>query len=1002
MEVFELEKCIYLKEIDTLINKVATLTESERRKFSTPVQNVLKLIRRMEREEWSDGEKKATKELAVKITEHGGKVSKKSLNYSEFENCIALALVACCPLSAVKRARFWGHDENFDVRLLKIIEARKPDWLQDWIEWQTDQEFSNISWHLVAQLIHKNLIRRPTSDGYIRLMINGIPDITWQNPNYKSLSQKIRENSWICDYEIWRLFEIDGYCFGKDYMENSRNNETPKNYESWTTALIKLSNEGLLERQKLLDKSLAGLSLGLKNNTLSGFITFFQSLDPSQDEINTRHDKFIDLLNSQVSHVLTFALNNIKKIEKTQQLNTVNFLEYSDNVFNHPTKTQALSTLQIYSNIARQSPQLARQVCQKLCVAVTHQNIDIQNQSIELLILNMEHIGENEKQLLADSVPTLGAEAQQKLGSLLAGLGGSLAEPAEEKGESLDLDLYREWMRGLTAKQRALLGLQDFDFENITALTPQDFHNQVPKVDSYPVIDPVETVEELISELAHLIEITQTPTQMERLLDGISRHVHNKPEDFEIRVAPLIKRINNPVSHKGLISAGLGVHNLVNYWLGSKSKISPDNDDIDYGKYISLRCNEIYNRISNGVEAPVLSFPTHEGGILSIQALIQRLQYYIEKNIELPVYDFIQALFRLDIVDARKNKDLITGDHYALQILKWTCGVGDKPSDRSLKNLNLWLAASRVRDEYGENTSFPSLSSKFSLASQPIGYHWRAFSRKSRQWDNEVYKIPDMEIQANIKLEKNNELQEFPHTVLLPKSEKYYFSSGTPIMKLWYAWYAPNHLDPFLVIGIRHLIARLNEKASSFEPNTAFFEPLFLVEQEISEIALVMLFLGLIGRDEDAKAFATDALTEIIDQDRVSITLAQDVLLKLSAGELIVQKRLIESLATVSRNSDLHALRILQILETYISKFPNDYPRDYACVLELYLELCLRLQRLPEETVKVKLKSVTGGSKLAKTAKKIVALSNSNNDIAYNLMAEILERRKQRAERLGF
>ena len=73
-------------------------------------------------------------------------------------------------------------------------------------------------------------------------------------------------------------------------------------------------------------------------------------------------------------------------------------------------------------------------------------------------------------------------------------------------------------------------------------------------LDEADAITPIASVDELIDTVFHAIEVVDSPDELERIIDAISRLADQRPADFDQRVAPLLHRLN-----KGQVgSNGLG------------------------------------------------------------------------------------------------------------------------------------------------------------------------------------------------------------------------------------------------------------------------------------------------------------------------------------------------------------------------------------------------------------------------------------------------------------
>ena len=212
----------------------------------------------------------------------------------------------------------------------------------------------DISWRFLRALIKAGLCQRPSVDAYgrgdrIRSLrtVVGTADVP--------ISQQLLDEPELLE-DVWMLFEADVTAFYFDPVEQIGGNP---NHESWTTALRKLSEQGHVDRQRLLNACRDGLGHSLSNTALTGLIRFHDRLQPTAEEIQTRQADYLKLLASRASHVVAFALDSLSQLEKTGSLDGDAFLAAVPPVFALKPKGQSKAALTLTTRLATQKPDLA-------------------------------------------------------------------------------------------------------------------------------------------------------------------------------------------------------------------------------------------------------------------------------------------------------------------------------------------------------------------------------------------------------------------------------------------------------------------------------------------------------------------------------------------------------------------------------------------------------------------------------------------------------------------
>jgi hypothetical protein len=237
--------------------------------------------------------------------------------------------------------------------------------------------------------------------------------------DYIPLSQRLKADADLLEDEIWRLFDTENYAFAPE--QDDRYIDNP-NYESWAVALKKLSDEGLIDRQRLLDCSLSALQSDFKQNMLIGYARCHETLAPTADEMRTRQGHYTDLLAARANPVVSFAVAMLKHMEKAKLLDDETFVTAADRVFASPTKTSAIAVLGVLEKIGQRSPKLIPQAARAIAdQALLHPVNDVKGAALKLLAKWQKHLGgavanrvaDQLSERLAELPATLRSDAEQ-------------------------------------------------------------------------------------------------------------------------------------------------------------------------------------------------------------------------------------------------------------------------------------------------------------------------------------------------------------------------------------------------------------------------------------------------------------------------------------------------------------------------------------------------------------------------------------------------------------
>jgi hypothetical protein len=235
----ELENLVQGSDAMAVANALGDLSESERGKLSKHAEMLLRECNRYKDQFWS------IKQGSVKPSP-----LMERLFGTDFSRCgttvqaAETAAFGLCPLGVVRKVEFQERDA-----LIHVLSLRRPEWINDWLETQFKKQVFRLEWRDYWRLYKSGACSKPTSDDYYRFL-------TTADGGDQSLSDFVAGEPDL-QQDVWKLFEVETIAFTYDWPDGSAGGR-----ESWITAVCRLAQRGTLDRQRLLDASIKGLTTG--------------------------------------------------------------------------------------------------------------------------------------------------------------------------------------------------------------------------------------------------------------------------------------------------------------------------------------------------------------------------------------------------------------------------------------------------------------------------------------------------------------------------------------------------------------------------------------------------------------------------------------------------------------------------------------------------------------------------------------------------------------------
>ncbi|TWU04409.1 DUF6493 family protein [Stieleria varia] len=911
---------------------------------------------------------------------------------------VNLLVVAVCDLKTLDKpwdqGLSWLRDDlsGMPERLLRILVARKPKWLAKWVEkeWRNERPVPNS--FVERGLIREGLIPASRDSGYYDRLANdsmeSYPADAWKTDVFKRKRRSVKEvidaDPELLKEEIWGIFEFDS-----SVMRNA--------YESWSEALVSLSDEGKIDRRELLKRSLQGMGLPLSPGTLTGMGKFHQLLGPTVEERESFLQEYLSLFSASQSTVVGQALAACEVLLKAKRLDANAFFAALPDVFRIEKKAQPMKALGITKKLLKQESSIQAAAAIAIVEGVQHDNADVQSACLKLLDAIEGPIPVEAQSRLASLREHVAASLKNDLESLLRQDTQVNIEPVEPAGDPpssgrkpnsgesqtksksdssgvalADLKALKERaekLPKLIQKTSGLLAAFE-QHESGKCLTwPPVTPHEVPRRDRDRQVNPVENVAELIELVSSTIESIEDVMDLERILDGISRFHRERPADFDSRTSSLKKRIvKQSERHSGRFldqANSIGLTRLLNTWLEMPE--TPADQNVHWysmrGWFLRERISGLTNDIvqsrqayrrADSVPMPLLSLPTHLGGWIDPMVLVQRINDHYAKHRELlDSYDFAQALLRL-MPEGRSQAlgQLDKPSHYnGGHLLRYALG-----DDCELKSFGGWgedaVKAAAVR---ARHVILPNVAPVLPIA--------KAFYRNDQSIAIEGAITDDPTVPFSL-AEVALSVEPFFHRVKAPTDKQSWLDT-------WESLTNPFDTSASCMAGhLGHLL----------DPESTWND------------ATCRLFVMAAGDERgENRILATDGLLDAIARSLVSPEILGTVIA--NTLPFIKLNRLSKVLSSVAGESKLHRFVISQSIEFTILHL-EELPIDIQLLLSVLLESSSDLGIAPGQTLAEKLSAISGSSKTAKLAKQLVKLTEatSRQDLDSLVLATFVQR----------
>lgn len=890
--------------------------------------------------------------------------------YQEAFVKVCLGLVGFGGVSEIKQ---FGRNDllSQSSTVVKILIDRKPAWVDEWLDDDLNYEYPMLYWEKVLELIEHGVCSVPTCPGFYQMMVRSLWEGQFRiDEKTVPLSETLKENPFLVE-QMWKLFEVDTQAFGSTlgcYEDG---------VQSWSVAIVKLMNEGVLDRTRLLNLSLCHFDKEFRTTQYTGLMRFFDALEPTPDELAQHQALFPPLLTHKQSSVAKFALKKLSELESKNRLKREACIEQLAQMLEISNKGNAASAIKFLLTLFKNKAIDEVRLAQCLCRALFNPLADVQAAALSSLgKLNSEAI----------DCACAGLEVSGTLALSNQDAWQALVKQKEEKVSIQDeVVTDAQVITSLAehdSEQLALLGLDEYEINSILKpVAPVLPFNALQK----KRLTPIRTLDALIKTLNSAMKRCSFE-QLERVIDAISQI---SPEGNNEQVGALndIWAQLNTAKSEQSIGWVWRFSAFFQAWL--QRKIGGFEEDSN-GRFY-----DIAQRLVKKVYQPTLAFPTDAKGWIDPIIWAKRINHAQSNNHQISQDDLALSLLRLGAEERTKAHSLLVKNtsQYA-RLCRFALGSEEKPEREDLRHYGLWLAAARCRSPHADWSALFGDAEIFDPRPNnllPCQYEFY-FGEFECEWGDDMATLESRQKfpteQGSISLASRS----FTHMKAGQAGGDYYYwqrrHSGNKFDSVRAVAKNLHNCDEFYLEGIEQLFRGRDEITQPQDQNYYYLRPLNDLCRRWSEPAYLLCALGLYSRHQDSRDEALEALSLHSQYGLLDSDVFAQQLYFLSQSQRVKPNRLGDALSLLLKQSPATVQFIADSLQRYLL-LHEALPYKSYIVFEALLNSLISHANKPNDALNAWLSSHKASGKTEKLRKQLIGLKGKalENEVSQGVYA---------------
>lgn len=867
---------------------------------------------------------------------------------AQIQILVAASFVCCNRKDFEQLNQFIDTKEIFD----KHLPWYRPDWFSDHVNNFAGNDFMplhiNYDWYMTM-----------VEQGYVtlspamiaKLLPNHLFSIrTVLNQTY--LPQNLLTREATLTEHIWYFFDYESYIHGADKHFNL---PTVPAEGIWTHAFKKHSDEGTIDRQRLLKETLRASNSNF-SQTLSGwFIALFMHLEPSKAELLNLQDQLLQVLNSPHSKPVNTVVKYLKEICDEKNFNVDAFLDHAPLLLASESKTAISTTLMAIDKLAKKYKDKSGTLMAIACQAFIHQDNNVQVRVAKLLQKYGDATSDELRTAVSVYQDTLLFDARNLLTAFIdeqeaaqPAVDEAAAQPGSAEG-LVAIDYPQTFDELVFLASQAFDQNETYHFDLLpaallrfqTQMTADNIGKLIPAFQRACKIissDFTSTMGHLDNMLATfftdygrlLVEVYPDRTAALKLLRESFREAFDKKELW----GKYLSRLDNIKSWNGTLAYKTHRHVLLAAFFLLERKL----------------------------QLPLLSTPTHQPCWVSPLALVQRLIEYQSAKVLPADVDFQVAVSRCSGEDHQEAlilaNEKLSGEYR--QLISFLLG-GEYYPRETLKFKEVWLVAALTRNspapvnpQWFAYSSLPeeSLTGNFKWTSviEPFTYKkWDYATRKNIDTAAKRSKliIEFGDKQAKPSLIKSLFTKLMPAKTGVPQSVydwatlpyRYIGIEDNDVRRLLFL--NPNHPEVWLA---RIMGAALQSPDFESEAEKRLIintlEALLTLNKTYGPMAHLLIATAMISSDKTVRAYAAELWISGVNHNTINSQQIGEIIGIHQNIELTPFKRFTDlMLSNLFQVSQAHNQALQTLLNACLSKLGDKPANGLKKLLEIYTEV---------------------------------------------------------------
>lgn len=516
------------------------------------------------------------------------------------------AVIVLCRLATVAelaRLRRWRLPKDATLAV-ELLSSRGRDWCTAWAA-TAFERIDPREARIARQLEVHGLAVPQVSDGRTLSLVSfpGAFDATaplgdggW--PGHAAVLDVLRANPDLLEREVWHLFVVEG---GGEHSLAAHDKYCAPD-AGWLAALVTLAAEGRLDRDRLLDAGLDALQRGFAAFRAQWFGALHEALQPTIDERASRAPTYLALASSLVGATASLALRALAQLDAAGRLDPVEVVAELGPALLAPAKGTARRAITLLAHAVDAAPGCADGASTQLVEALGHPAREVQADALALLMRWCPTPAPALAAVAAERAPGCHPAVRDELARWLDASGGDSGAPSPE--------------RRVSARAAPRL-------------------RRVPTIadalDPARALAPVDGIDELVELAASAVEAPGDPDDLERLLAGLAACDRTRLRT-DGRAATVARRAT-AIAGRDRPAAQLVARAVVAAFdppaLGgiddARVRVRGGRSALAIEDLLVARARAVEARLAAETPAPLLSVPTHRGGVLDPGVLAERL-----------------------------------------------------------------------------------------------------------------------------------------------------------------------------------------------------------------------------------------------------------------------------------------------------------------------------------------------------------------------------------------